>query len=101
METVFEALVDCPPGVGLTEINSFSVSPPLTGFCQLLVAEPDVSGTLELGALAPCAPATEPSVPCSDFRENLEIELCEISQVLYVGDKNKKTTLGGWGGGGK
>ena len=63
LETVFETLVRCLPGVGPTEINSCLVSPPLGfsafGFCQQREAEPDLFGTPGASPLAPLCPGCE------------------------------------------
>ena len=56
MGIIFEALVGCLPGVGLTEINSFPVSPPLVslplGFVSVQWPNLVGLGLPEPGALA-------------------------------------------------
>jgi len=61
LETIFEMLVHCLPGVGLTEINSFLVSPLLVSLPLDSVSREWVNlvclGIPETGALAPLHPS--------------------------------------------
>ena len=61
LDTIFETLVHCLPGVGLTDINSFLVLPPLVSWPLDFVRGewPNLvfGGPLEPGALASLGPS--------------------------------------------
>lgn len=69
-------LVHCLPGVDLTEINPFLVSPPLrlpaVGFCHWPVAKPGLFGTPGSQVLLhPCALATKLPSLISELISNM------------------------------